>query len=208
MTDSGLITSFNSGSNSSSSSSVSDASTNSSSQLTKSSSIASSNTAPSSCVSSDSNPIIQSTPSVKTIAKSYETNVLPTYSKPKLFQNLYEMNSKRSNSIIKIINGTKNKISMPSLGLFENQNTKANLELEGKYGFNSGKTSVKTPITKYSRHATVNIISDIKNYETAQLVEKISIDDINIKSISTNIDLKEKVNSIQDDSKSEEFFLF
>jgi len=208
LTDSGLITSFNSASNSSSSSSVSDASTNSSSQLTKSSSVISTSTIPSSVASTDSNSLLQNTPSVKTIAKSYETHILPTYSKPKLFQNLNEMNTKRSNSIIKIINGTKNKITIPSLGVFENQNGNTKRELGGlNYMNDDNKSKIKTPITKYSRHATVNIMSDIPSYETEKFVEKTTADDILIREIIStgNEESNDNVSSIHDDSKSKGF---
>jgi hypothetical protein len=118
------------------------------------------------------------------------------------------MNTKRSNSIIKIINGTKNKITIPSLGVFENQNGNTKRELGGlNYVNDDNKSKIKTPITKYSRHATVNIMSDIPSYETEKFVEKTTADDILIREIITtgNEESNDNVSSIHDDSKSKGF---
>ena len=199
MTDSGLITSFNSASNSSSSSSVSgDTSSNSSSPLTKSASTTIYTVTPT--PSTDTTTMVvnsTTTPSVKTIAKSYETNILPSYSKPKLFVNSNEVNFQRPNSIIKIINGTKSKIAMPT-NIFENT---TNSTGENKSRIN------KPSIAKYSRHATVNIMSEAPKYETSQLMENRATDDIQVRNNAN--DFNGKISSIKDDSKSIYiFFIF
>ena len=54
------------------------------------------------------------------------------------------------------------------------------------------KSQGKAPVAKYSRHATVNIISEAPQYETTQILDNRSIDDIQIRTFDT----------IKDDSKS------